>query len=134
MPAPVIRFRIDFGPSSSVGPGKIGLLEEIGKVHSLSQAARNQGMSYRRAWLLISSLNQSFEEPVITASTGGRGGGGAELTLFGRSLIAAYRAFEKDALSAGAKRFHAIAARAIGVTDARQGSVRQRLSRRKSRK
>ena len=92
MPSPVIRFRIDFANDSFVGPGKIALLEAIGRCGSLSQAARNLGMSYRRAWLLIDSLRVAFRKPVTVATTGGKGGGGVMLTEFGEGLIACYRA------------------------------------------
>ena len=77
-----VRLRIDFGPRSSIGPGKIGLLERIESTGSLSQAARELGMSYRRAWLLLDDLNHALTEPVTTASVGGAGGGGARLTPF----------------------------------------------------
>jgi molybdate transport system regulatory protein len=72
MAGPVVRFRIDFAEHSSIGPGKIRLLEAIRDSGSLSQGARNIGMSYRRAWLLVESLRQSFREPVTVASTGGK--------------------------------------------------------------
>ena len=91
---PSIRFRIDFGPKNGVGPGKIALLEQIERCGSLSQAARNLNMSYRRAWQLLESLNSSFVEPLVLTSTGGRGGGGAKLTLLGERLIHVYRAFD----------------------------------------
>jgi molybdate transport system regulatory protein len=95
-----IRLRIDFGATSSVGPGKIVLLEQIARTGSLSQAARELGMSYRRAWQLLDDLNHSFREPVATASVGGPGGGGVVLTAFGEQLIAAYRDAERAALDA----------------------------------
>ena len=91
---PGIRFRIEFGPRSGVGPGKIALLEQIERCGSLSQAARNLNMSYRRAWQLLDSLNNCFVEPVVTTAKGGRGGGGATLTLLGERLIHVYRAFD----------------------------------------
>ena len=91
---PSIRFRIDFGSKSGVGPGKIALLEQLEYCGSLSQAARNLNMSYRRAWQLLESLNSSFVEPLVLTSTGGRGGGGAKLTLLGERLIHVYRAFD----------------------------------------
>jgi molybdate transport system regulatory protein len=94
--SPVIRFRIDFNQSSNVGPGKIQLLETVKRSGSISQAARDIGMSYRRAWLLINSLNTSFQDPVIVSSTGGTGGGGARLTEFGERLLESYRALERD--------------------------------------
>jgi molybdate transport system regulatory protein len=91
---PSVRFRIDFGPGSSVGPGKIALLEQIERCGSLSQAARSLKVSYRRAWQLLDSLNSCFAEPVVLTSKGGRGGGGATLTLLGERLIHVYRAFD----------------------------------------
>jgi len=94
MTYPRIRFRIDLGPKSSVGPGKIALLEQIERCGSLSQAARNLHMSYRRAWQLLDSLNNCFVAPVVLTAKGGRGGGGATLTLLGERLIHVYRAFD----------------------------------------
>ena len=89
-----VRFRVDFGPQCSIGIGKIELLEGITRCGSLSQAAREMRMSYRRAWLLLADLNSSFDQRVARLSTGGRGGGGAELTPFGKRLVAGYRKLE----------------------------------------
>lgn len=89
-----VRFRVDFGGQCSIGIGKVELLEGIACSGSLSQAARQMRMSYRRAWLLLADLNASFDEKVATTSTGGRGGGGVLLTPFGERLIAGYRKLE----------------------------------------
>ena len=90
VPAPIsIRLRVDFGSRGALGPGKIALLEAIGRSGSPSQAAVQLGMSYRRAWGLLRDLNREFQEPVATASVGGVHGGGAELTPFADSVIAA---------------------------------------------
>lgn len=75
-----------------IGPGKIALLEAIGREKSISSAARSMGMSYRRAWLLVDDLNQMFGEPVVQTSIGGSSRGGATLTHFGTLLI---RTFQK---------------------------------------
>ena len=91
-----IKVRIDFDDAHAVGPGKIALLERMRDCGSLSQAARELDMSYRRAWQLLDSLNTSFNEPVIVTSIGGKGGGGSEITKFGLALIDAYRALEKE--------------------------------------
>jgi molybdate transport system regulatory protein len=106
--SPVARFRIDFAPHCSVGPGKIALLEGIRRSGSLSQAARDLGMSYRRAWQLLASLNESFREPVAVTATGGAGGGGARLTPFGKKLVELYRAFEQDTQARAATTFKQI--------------------------
>ncbi|HVY24188.1 MAG TPA: LysR family transcriptional regulator [Steroidobacteraceae bacterium] len=90
-----LRIRIDFNQLCSIGPGKIQLLEAIEKTGSLSQAARDMDMSYRRAWLLMDSMNSSFDKTVASASTGGTGGGGAALTEFGQELVKTFRDLEK---------------------------------------
>jgi molybdate transport system regulatory protein len=113
MAAPVVRFRIDFAEHSSIGPGKICLLEAIRDAGSLSQGARNIGMSYRRAWLLIESLKQSFREPVTVASTGGQDGGGMLVTEFGEALIKNYRELEGDFARLAERRLHPIIATVI---------------------
>ncbi len=87
--------RIDLGEAARLGPGKIALIEAIGETGSISAAGRRLGMSYRRAWLLVDSLNGLFLRPIVIASTGGAHGGGAQLTDFGRALAAAYRRIEQ---------------------------------------
>jgi molybdate transport system regulatory protein len=91
-----VRFRVDFGSRCSVGVGKIELLEGIVRTGSLSQAAREMRMSYRRAWLLLEDMNISFDRRVAHASIGGRGGGGVVLTVFGKRLVAGYRRLESS--------------------------------------
>jgi len=95
-----LTVRIDFGSAGALGPGKIRLLEAIGKTGSISQAGRSLGMSYRRAWLLVDDLNRCFRAPVVVTQPGGRQGGGAELTRFGRELIKKYRSVETRATKA----------------------------------
>jgi molybdate transport system regulatory protein len=93
-----------------LGPGKIELLELVDRHGSISEAARAMDMSYRRAWLLIAELNQGFRHPVVAAQTGGKGGGHAGLTDFGRELIRRYHAIESDARAAVAGHLDALAA------------------------
>ena len=75
-----LSIRIDLDGGFRIGPGKIRLLELIEATGSISAAGRAMAMSYRRAWLLVESLNTSFREPVVAAQSGGRHGGGAQLT------------------------------------------------------
>lgn len=108
-----VRLRLDFGPSSALGPGKIALLEEIALGGSLSHAALELGMSYRRAWALLQELDEMFGQPAAVTTVGGAAGGGAKLTPFASRLITSYRAVERTALAAVAEEFaFAVRARA----------------------
>lgn len=93
--AVLVRPRIYIGDGIALGPGKIDLLRAVGAARSISAAARSLGVPYKRAWLLIDSLNEGFGRPVVDTSTGGKGGGGASLTVLGEQLITAYDTLEK---------------------------------------
>lgn len=93
--AAVPRLRIVFADPLRIGPGKVELLEAVGRTGSISAAGRSMGMSYRRAWLLVDEVNRIFRRPVVVAAAGGAKGGGARLTDFGRALIGAYRRVEE---------------------------------------
>ena len=94
------RIRILLGSSIAIGPGKAALLEAIGETGSIAAAGRRMGMSYRRAWLLGKTMNACFSEPLIEATKGGIGGGGARLTTMGQQVLALYRAMEDHATTA----------------------------------
>lgn len=88
------------GEAIAVGPGKIALLEAIDAAGSLTAAAKDLGMSYRRAWLLLDELNRSLRRPAVDSAKGGEHGGGSVLTEQGRALLAVYRRIEATATSA----------------------------------
>jgi molybdate transport system regulatory protein len=132
MKDPAIRFRIDFAENNNLGPGKIALLEAVQATGSISDAARALKMSYRRAWLLVSSLNTAFDEPVTVAVTGGKGGGGARVTAFGSSLIAAYRELETEITQLGVQRLAAILPHVANPLNANRRPARKPLARRVS--
>jgi molybdate transport system regulatory protein len=110
MNAPALSIRLDLA-GGRLGPGKVALLEAIGREGSISAAARALSMSYRRAWELVEEVNATFAGPAVAASTGGRRGGGAVLTPLGRDLIAAYRAIEEAAGAAAQAHLSALARR-----------------------
>src|SRR5258708_3420398 len=97
---PRLSIRIDFDQEGRLGPGKVALLERIASEGSISAAGRSMNMSYKRAWELVAEINQSFTEPLVSAQTGGKTGGGAVLTPRGVELIRHYRANERNAFSA----------------------------------
>lgn len=107
---PQLHVRIDFSAQCSLGPGKVSLLEAIDRTGSLSGAARELGMSYRRAWLLLHSVNDGFREPAVELSVGGSEGGGARLTPFGRQVVAGYRDFVAAATALAQQGFASLAA------------------------
>lgn len=115
-----IRFRVDFDGPCSVGFGKIELLEAIARTGSLSQAARSIEMSYRRAWLLVDSMNTGFTEPVVRSSTGGSGGGGAALTEFGQQLVSTFRELQPRFDALAGKHMHDIARRVLPASKTRR--------------
>ena len=86
------KLRVMFGPEIAMGPGKADLLRAIAETGSISASAKRMGMSYRRAWLLVDTMNRCFREPVVASATGGAGGGGASVTRFGRTVLARYDA------------------------------------------
>lgn len=94
------RIRILLGSSIAIGPGKAALLQAIGETGSIAAAGRRMGMSYRRAWLLAKTMNACFLAPLIDASKGGVGGGGARLTPTGNQVLSLYRAMEDHAATA----------------------------------
>jgi molybdate transport system regulatory protein len=91
------QIRISFKKSIAMGPGKADLLDMIGATGSISAAAREMGMSYRRAWLLVETMNQSFRSPLVLTSAGGQRGGGAVVTELGLEVVRRYRAMERKA-------------------------------------
>jgi molybdate transport system regulatory protein len=94
------RLRLLFSELTALGPGRAELMERIARTGSISAAAREMGMSYRRAWLLVEATNAAFVAPLVATSTGGSGGGGAQLTEFGHTILARYRAMELKAAQA----------------------------------
>lgn len=84
-----------------MGPGKAALLESVRDTGSISAAARALGMDYKRAWMLLETLDRAFDTPVVERSTGGPGGGGAMLTPFGLDLLGRYRRLEAAVVDFG---------------------------------
>jgi molybdate transport system regulatory protein len=97
---PPIRIRVLAGSEIAMGPGKADLLDAIAETGSISAAARRMRMSYRRAWLLVQTMNECFAEPLVSAAKGGKAGGGAALTSTGAAVLARYRQLSETAAAA----------------------------------
>jgi molybdate transport system regulatory protein len=91
------RIRLLIGAAVAIGPGKAALLEVIAKTGSISAAAREMGMSYRKAWSLVDRMNTDFTGPLVEKVAGGRGGGGARLSPLGQDVLARYHVIEDKA-------------------------------------
>jgi molybdate transport system regulatory protein len=104
-----LMLRLYFG-EMMIGPGKAQLLEGIAREGSISAAGRAMGMSYKRAWQLVETMNTGFVAPVVESTRGGAQGGGAHLTETGQAVLAAYRALEARVTEAGSAEIAALAA------------------------
>jgi molybdate transport system regulatory protein len=97
-----LKIRIGHGSETALGPGKIELLLMIEQHGSISAAAKQMNMSYRRAWELVDVMNRCFDQAVVVSSTGGMHGGGAQVTDFGKALVSAYQQMLQKAMQAAA--------------------------------
>ena len=105
------RIRIVLEPDIAIGPGKADLLEGIRETGSIAAAGRRMGMSYKRAWLLVETMNACFRTPVVITRRGGRAHGGASLTATGEVVLAGYRRMEalaEEALATEMARLRAV--------------------------
>lgn len=78
-----------------IGEGRVQLLKAIEKTGSLSKAAKSLKMSYKKAWTSLNAINKSAKKPVVTTNVGGKNGGGAELTEYGKFLITEFDKINK---------------------------------------
>ena len=111
-----LKLQLYCGDEIAMGPGKAALLEAIAREGSISAAGRALGMSYRRAWLLVDTMNRCFRAPLVETHPGGGKQAGAKLTAEGEAALAAY----------GRLAAHVEHAAAGGDFDALQSAVRDR--------
>jgi molybdate transport system regulatory protein len=110
---PRLSFRLILGDDIALGPGKVQLLEAIHDTGSIAAAGRSMGMSYKRAWHLVDTMNRCFKSPLVEASKGGAHGGGAALSPLALEVIALY---------------HRLEARAHKATDAEMAQLSRHLA------
>ena len=108
--AVIVRPRVYIGDDIAIGPGKIDLLRLVGETRSIAAAARALSIPYKRAWLLLDTLNQGFGSPLFETATGGKGGGGASLTPLGQALLDRYKALEESINASSAPQLSALQA------------------------
>lgn len=108
-----LKLTLVLASGARVGPGKATLLESVRATGSIAAASRAMGMDYKRAWLLVDSLNRAFDAPVVERTAGGARGGGAKLTPLGEELLARYRRLEAAVVGLAAEDLEALERRAL---------------------
>jgi len=96
-----ITVRLYCGGEIAMGPGKADLLDAIAAHGSISAAGRAMGMSYRRAWLLVDTMNRCWQDPLVATTPGSAHGGGARLTALGETVLAHFRGLQAQLGQAG---------------------------------
>jgi len=89
-----LKLCTEVGPS--LGDARIHLLEAIDRLGSLTQAAKSIPLSYRAAWDALDEMNNLAEQPLVIRTTGGKNGGGTQLTEYGKQTVALYRALQAE--------------------------------------
>jgi molybdate transport system regulatory protein len=107
---PVLRLRVLWEAGAMLGPGKADLLQHIVDTGSIAAAGRRMSMSYKRAWMLVETMNDTFRGPLVESSRGGARGGGAQLTPLGRQVLECYRALERITAEAGTEKLAELSA------------------------
>lgn len=91
-----IQARLMLDEEIALGPGKADLLDAIATTGSISAAGKQLGMSYRRTWLLVDTMNRCFQQPLVETATGGAHGGGTRLTTYGVDVLKRYRQLQAE--------------------------------------
>ncbi len=112
-----IRLRLMRGEAIAFGPGKASLLQAIERTGSISGAAREMKMSYRRAWLLVEEMNACFAQPLVVTSTGGSKGGGATITELAQEVLRCYQRMQEKAEAAIEKDMRYLHSLTANLTD-----------------
>lgn len=82
--------------SKFLGGDRIAMLEKIDELGSITRAARAVGVSYKTAWEMVNQINNLAAVPLVDRATGGKGGGGANLTAAGREVVHQFRVIQDE--------------------------------------
>ncbi len=104
------RLRFPNAAPTAFGPGKAELLRHIAATGSIRTAAKELGMSYNRAWQLVTAMNVLFRAPLVASVRGGGSGGGAALTTLGEEVLTRYTRMEAACRKATAADWEALSA------------------------
>ncbi len=110
-----LKAQVVSGGEFAIGPGKAALLAAIAATGSISAAGRALGLSYRRTWLMVDTMNRCWREPLVATAHGGNRGGGATLTPLGDVVLSRYRDLEAALAAAAASPAEALLADLLAV-------------------
>ena len=79
-----------------LGSKRIALLEQVDRSGSISQAAKQVGLSYKAAWDAVNAMNNLSDRPLVNCSIGGQGGGGTRLTPLGKQLVHTWQRMQAE--------------------------------------
>lgn len=85
-----------YGEEKCFGPGVAELLERVDQLRSLRKATIEMDMAYSKAWRIVKTAETNLGFPLLKSVTGGKGGGGAELTEDAKKFLSAYRRLERS--------------------------------------
>lgn len=78
------------------GSGKTEVLEYIDKMGSISEAAKEVGMNYKKAWTHIKILEKNIEDALVLTYKGRGENSGTTLTPKAREVIQTYKILQHD--------------------------------------
>lgn len=90
------RIWLEIDGENFLGSGRAELMKTIDLQGTLRKSAVAMGLSYRKAYYAVRSMNNNAPVPLVTLRKGGSGGGKAELTEAGKTLIQAYQKLSDD--------------------------------------
>lgn len=87
MTPPPIHAALSEALGHAISDKRLEVLRRVGETGSISQAARDTGISYKAAWQAIDTLTNLSGVPLVERTVGGAGGGGARITAQGLQLL-----------------------------------------------
>lgn len=99
---------IDIDSEPVFGRGRKFLLEAIDKYGSISQAAKEINISYRKAWSYIKAMEERIGMRLVERHAGGKHGGGAALTNEAKRFLKKYEALDDGIKEIVDKKFRKI--------------------------
>jgi molybdenum ABC transporter molybdate-binding protein len=114
-----VRLWVQRAGQALLGEGRADLLAAIDRTHSISAAARDLDISYRRAWDMVQQINQAAGEPLVMAAPGGVKGGGAQLTSRGLFALQVFEQLRTEVRTSAA----GVLAKVLAPTADLAGSV-----------